>query len=153
VFSFIPKENATFQCFEMARQITLSRPLNRQPEMARYFKTQSTEQCVLFLPALVRTYNAGLAFALLLLLLLFLGRTRCSKYCIIVQFHHAFSILHHCMHLCPAVLPGSLPRQPCRQLCPAELQVFLSAVGRHAALHSFSCRRDGRQFNASFTRN
>jgi hypothetical protein len=80
--------------------------------------------------ALVRTYNAGLAFALWLLLLLFLGRTRCSKYCIIVQFHHAFSILQHCMHLCPAVLPGSLARQPCpaalpgslaRQPCPAAL--------------------------------
>jgi hypothetical protein len=62
--------------------------------------------------ALLRTYNAGLAFALLLLLLLllFLGWnwTHCSKYCIIVKFHHAFSILHQCMHLCPASLPGSL---------------------------------------------
>jgi hypothetical protein len=87
-----------------------------------------TQKCLqFFLPALVRTYNVGQSFALLLL---FLGRTHCSKYCIIVQFHHAFSILHHCMHLCPAALPGSLARQSCpavlpgsfaRQPCPSDL--------------------------------
>jgi hypothetical protein len=53
-----------------------------------------------------------------------------AKYCNNVQFHHAFSILHHCMHHCPAVLPGSLVRQPwsaalpgslARQPCPAAL--------------------------------
>jgi hypothetical protein len=49
-----------------------------------------------------------------------------SKYCIIVQFHHAFSILHHCMHPCNAALPGSLARQP----CPAALQKSLHAVSR-----------------------
>jgi hypothetical protein len=43
-----------------------------------------------FLPALVRAYNAGLSFALLL----FLGHY--SEYCIIVQFHHAFSIYMLC---------------------------------------------------------
>jgi hypothetical protein len=80
----------------------------------------------------------------------------------VVQFHHAFSILHHCMHLCPAALPGSLARQPCpaalpvslaqqpcpaafpdslaRQPCPVALPTSLAekfascfmAVGRHA---------------------
>jgi hypothetical protein len=59
---------------------------------------------------LVRTYNAGLSFALLFLLLflllLFL-RTHYTEYCIIVKFHHAFSILHHCMQ----ALPSSLARQ------------------------------------------
>jgi hypothetical protein len=46
-----------------------------------------------------------------------------SKYCIIVQFHHAFSILHHCMHPCNAMhpcneaLPASLARQSCRKVC------------------------------------
>jgi hypothetical protein len=58
------------------------------------------------------------------------GHRHCSKYCIIVQFHHAFSILHHCMHPCHAPLPGSIARQPCpavlpgslaRQPCPAAL--------------------------------
>jgi hypothetical protein len=58
-----------------------------------------------------------------------------SKYCIIVQFHHAFSILHHCMHPCNAALPGSLARQPCpaallgslaRQPCSAALPVSLA---------------------------
>jgi hypothetical protein len=55
----------------------------------------------------------------LLFLFLFLGRTHCSKYCIIVQFHHAFSILpsSHARHPCPASLPGILARQP----CPADL--------------------------------
>jgi hypothetical protein len=87
-----------------------------------------------FLPALVRMYNAGLCFALLLLFL-FLGRTHCSKYCIFVQFHHAFSILlHHCIqpcqaalrtlarslaHACPAALPGSLARA-----CPAAFRAL-----------------------------
>jgi hypothetical protein len=94
-----------------------------------------------FLPALVRTYNAGLSFALLF----FLGRTHCSNFCIIVQFHHAFSSLARqpCLEAllqprpgslarqpCPAALPGSLARQPCpsalpgsldRQPCPAAL--------------------------------
>jgi hypothetical protein len=75
-----------------------------------------------------------------------------SKYCIIVQFHHVFSILHHCMHPCNAALPGSLARQPCpaalpdslarqpglaawpgslaRQHCPPALQKSLQAVLR-----------------------
>jgi hypothetical protein len=83
------------------------------------------------------------------------GHSHCSKYCIFVQFRHAFSILHHCMHLCPAALPGSLARQPCpaalpvrlaRQPCPAALPVSLDrqpcrkvcklfygrSLGRHA---------------------
>jgi hypothetical protein len=61
-----------------------------------------------FLPALVRTYNEGLSFALLLLLLflfLFL-QTHYPEFCILDQFHHGFSILHHCMQPCPAALPG-----------------------------------------------
>jgi hypothetical protein len=88
-----------------------------------------------FLPALVRTYNAGLSFALLF----FLDRTHCSNVCIIVQFHHAFSGLAR--QPCPAALPrqpcsaaalpgSSLARQPCpavllvaRQPCPAALLV------------------------------
>jgi hypothetical protein len=78
---------------------------------------------VQFLPALVRTYNAGLSFALLLLLL-FLGSQSLLK------------ILHFCpispciQQPCTAGLPGSLARQPCpaalpgslaRQPCPAAL--------------------------------
>jgi hypothetical protein len=39
----------------------------------------------------------------------------------IVQFHHAFSIMHHCMHPCPAALPGSLARQPCPAALPGSL--------------------------------
>jgi hypothetical protein len=35
----------------------------------------------------------------------------CSKYCIIILFHHAFSSLAR--QPCPAGLPGSLARQPC----------------------------------------
>jgi hypothetical protein len=75
-----------------------------------------------FLPALVRTYNAGLSFALLILFLFFwLGSQTLLK------------ILHYCPILpctfarqpCLAALPGSLARQPC------------PAVGRHAALHTF----------------
>jgi hypothetical protein len=42
----------------------------------------------------------------------------------------------------PAALPGSFARLPCINLItgrrPAELQAFLTAVGRHAALHSCS---------------
>jgi hypothetical protein len=38
----------------------------------------------LFLPAVLRTYNAGLSFALLLLL-----RTHCSNTAIFVEFHNA----------------------------------------------------------------
>jgi hypothetical protein len=62
-----------------------------------------------------------------------------SKYCIIVQFHHASSILHHCMHPCNAALPGNLARQPCPaalpgslawQPCPPALQKSLQAVLR-----------------------
>jgi hypothetical protein len=77
-----------------------------------------------FLPAFVRTYNAGLCFALLFFL--FLGQntallsnfTMLSAYCTIAR------------QPCPAALPGSLARQPCpaalpgslaRQLCPAAL--------------------------------
>jgi hypothetical protein len=56
------------------------------------------------------------------------GDSHCSKYCIIVQFHHAFSSLAR--QPCFAALPGSLARQPCpaalpgslaRQPCPAAL--------------------------------
>jgi hypothetical protein len=62
-----------------------------------------------------------------------------SKYCIIVQFYHASSILHHCMHPCNAALPGNLARQPCPaalpgslawQPCPPALQKSLQAVLR-----------------------
>jgi hypothetical protein len=42
-----------------------------------------------------------------LLFLLLLAR-HYSEYCIIVQFHHAFSILHHCNQPCPAALSVSL---------------------------------------------
>jgi hypothetical protein len=48
---------------------------------------------IIFLTAFVRTYNAGLSFALLL-------------------WTH-FSILH-CMQPCPEALHGSLARKPCR---------------------------------------
>jgi hypothetical protein len=51
-------------------------------------------------------------------------------------------------HIAPlnAPLPGSLARQLFRKVTnfkisgrrPAELKAFLTAVGRHAALHSFS---------------
>jgi hypothetical protein len=88
-----------------------------------------------------------------------------SKYCIIVQFHHAFSILHTCtlaMQPCPAALPGSLAQQPCpaalpdslaRQPCPTALPGSLARqpcrkvcklfYGRrpacmHAVLHTFT---------------
>jgi hypothetical protein len=44
-----------------------------------------------------------------------------SKYCIIVQFHNAFSILHHCMHPCNAALPVSIARQPCPEALPGSL--------------------------------
>jgi hypothetical protein len=67
-----------------------------------------------------------------------------SKYCIIVQFHHAFSILHHCMHLCNAALPGSLAWHTClaallpgslaRQPCPAALPGSLARQPCPAAL-------------------
>jgi hypothetical protein len=56
------------------------------------------------------------------------GHIHCLKYCIIVQFHHAFSSLarQHCPAALPAALPGSLARQPCpaalsQQPCPAAL--------------------------------
>jgi hypothetical protein len=55
----------------------------------------------MFLPALVRTYNAGLSFALLLFLL-FLGSQSLLK------------ILHYCP-ISPCI------QQPCRQPCPAAL--------------------------------
>jgi hypothetical protein len=98
-----------------------------------------------FLPALVRTYNAGLSFALLLLFLLLLFLRTQSEYCIIVQFHHAFSILYHCMQPCPAALPGSLARQPCpaalpgslaRQPCPAVRPISTGFDARARLLRS-----------------
>jgi hypothetical protein len=73
-------------------------------------------------------YSAGLSFALLLLFLLLLFLANYSEYCIIVQFHHAFSILHHALLLvytlalhCLAALPGSLARQPCPAALPGSL--------------------------------
>jgi hypothetical protein len=92
-----------------------------------------------------------------------------SKYCIIVQFHHAFSILHHCMQPCPAALPGSLARQPgpaalpgslAQQPCPPALPASLAekfascftAVGRHACMQ-YCILLLGRQFSSSFPRN
>jgi hypothetical protein len=101
-----------------------------------------------------------------------------SKYCIIVQFHHAFSILHQ-LHAplqcslarqpCPAALPASLARQPCppalpaslaRQPCPPALPASLgeklascfTAVGRHACMQ-YCILLLGRQFSSSFPRN
>jgi hypothetical protein len=50
-----------------------------------------------------------------------------SKYCIIVQFHNAFSIMHHCMHPCNAALPGSLAE---------KFASCFTAVGRHACMHA-----------------
>jgi hypothetical protein len=44
-------------------------------------------------------------------------RTHYSECCIILQFHHAFSILYHCI----AALPGSLARQPCPAALPGSL--------------------------------
>jgi hypothetical protein len=81
-----------------------------------------------FLPALVRTYNAGLSFALLFLFLFLLVRTHYSEYCIFVQFQHI--ALNHCMHPCPAALPGSLARQ----LCPVALPGSLARHPCRAAL-------------------
>jgi hypothetical protein len=64
----------------------------------------------------LRTYNAGLSFAvffLFFLLLYFLGHL--SEYCIFDQFHHAFSCSAYCANACslawkacPVALPGSL---------------------------------------------
>jgi hypothetical protein len=88
-----------------------------------------------FLPALVRTYNAGLSFALLILFLFFwLGSQTLLK------------ILHYCPILpctfarqpCLVALPGSLARQPCLVAFPGSLaRQPCPAVGRHAALHTF----------------
>jgi hypothetical protein len=79
-----------------------------------------------------------------------------SKYCIIVQFHHAFSILHHCMLPCNAALPGSFARQPCPPALPTSLaEKFAScftAVGRHACMQ-YCILLLGRQFSSSFPRN
>jgi hypothetical protein len=47
------------------------------------------------------------------------GHRHCLKYCIIVQFHHAFSSLAR-QH-CPAALPSSLARQPCPAALPGSL--------------------------------
>jgi hypothetical protein len=121
--------------------------------------------------ALVRTYNAGLSFALLLLFLLFL-RTHLSKYCIFDQFHHASYYTIACtiaMQPCPAALPGSLARQTCpvalpaslaRQPCPAALPASLAekfascftVVGRHACMQ-YCILLLGRQFSSNFPRN
>jgi hypothetical protein len=84
-----------------------------------------------FLPALVRTYNAGLSFALLLLLL-FLGSQSLLK------------ILHFCpispciQQPCSAALLGSLARQPCTACVPGSLarQPFPAALPGSLALHA-----------------
>jgi hypothetical protein len=53
------------------------------------------------------------------------------------NFHHAFSILHHCMQLCPAALPDSLARQP----LPTALPVSLARQDCQAALPgSLACQ-------------
>jgi hypothetical protein len=78
-----------------------------------------------FLPAFVRTYNAGLCFALLFFL--FLGQntallsnfTMLSAYCTIAR------------QPCPAALPGSFARQPCLE---AKYQIQLKIL--HYCLHS-----------------
>jgi hypothetical protein len=93
--------------------------------------------------ALVRTYNAGLSFALLLLFLLFL-RTHLSKYCIFDKFHHASYYTIACtiaMQPCPAALPGSLARQP----CPADLPGSLACQPCQAALPGSFARQPCRK--------
>jgi hypothetical protein len=92
---------------------------------------------IAFLPALVRTYNAGLSLALLLL-------SSCSS-CGHINQNTAllsnFTMLSaYCTISCtfapqpcpatlpgPAAFPGSFARQPCS-----------AALGRHAALHTFT---------------
>jgi hypothetical protein len=76
--------------------------------------------CILFLPALVRTYNAGLSFALLLFL--FLGSQSLLK------------ILHYCP-ISPCI------QQPCRQPCPAvrPISTRFDALARSLALQSPHC--------------
>jgi hypothetical protein len=102
----------------------------------------------LFLPAIVRTYNAGLSFALLSCsscghvnqnAALFSNFTMLSAYCTIAlpcrslarQPCPAALPCSLALQPCPAALPGSLARQPCpaalpgslaRQPCPAALQ-------------------------------
>jgi hypothetical protein len=73
-----------------------------------------------------------------------------SKYCIIVQFHHASSILHHCMHPCNAALPGSLAHQPCRKVC--KLFYGRRPACMHACMQYWILLL-GRQFSSSFPRN
>jgi hypothetical protein len=50
-------------------------------------------------------------------------------------------------------LPGSLAWQP----CPAEFANVITAVGQHAALHTFTdtllLPAEDRQFSSSFSRN
>jgi hypothetical protein len=78
-----------------------------------------------FLPAFVRTYNAGLSFALLLFFFLFLLRRICSEYSIFDQFHHSSSKYCFCfaflsnftMLSAYCTIEFSLARQP----CPAAL--------------------------------
>jgi hypothetical protein len=69
----------------------------------------------------------------------FLGRTHCSNFCIIVQFHHAFS------SLAPAALIGSLARQPgpaawpgslARQPGPAVRPILTGFIARARSLRT-----------------
>jgi hypothetical protein len=80
--------------------------------------------CFLFLPALVRTYNAGLSFALFFF---FLGSESLLK---ILHYCPISSCIQQPCPAAPATLPGRLARQPClaalpgslaRQPCPAAL--------------------------------
>jgi hypothetical protein len=58
------------------------------------------------------------------------GQSHCSKYFIIVHFHHAFSSLAR--QPCPAALPGSLARQPCPAALPGSLapEALLGSLAR-----------------------
>jgi hypothetical protein len=78
----------------------------------------------------------------------------------IVQFHHAFSIMHHCMHPCPAALPGSLARQPCpaalpgslaRQPCPAALPASLARQPCPPALPASLAEKFAEKFASCLT--
>jgi hypothetical protein len=103
------------------------------------------EMTLRFLPALVRTYNAGLSFALLFLFLFLLVQTllrilhfcSISAYCIAPLHAPAALPGSIARQHCPAALPGSIARQPCpaalpgslaRQPCPASLQGSLAEI-------------------------
>jgi hypothetical protein len=76
-------------------------------------------------PALVRTYNAGLSFALLFFLLLLGSQTllKVLHYCPISPCFQHIAPLHASLpdNLEPAALPGSLARQPCLAARPGRL--------------------------------